>query len=284
VDPDNVVLSPAPYDPGYLDQLLKAGVGSHVDAIAFHLYETPPENTAAALFDVRLVMERDGAGALPLWDTEGASGDATVPEPLAAAYLVRKVLVDLAFGSTRFDWYAWGKATSAFVGTEENDPRKLTEAGRAFGILMGWLKGASFTNASIDSSGTWQIAVSWPRTAAGAGDGPRPLGWHPPAGGGGIIAWNPAGNVALTLPQGFRTEPIDELHPETVALLRGPVQYVALNQSPDTRENLLPSLAGLRPIAGSPQAFDAGAGPRRTVYIPLYRVHNERYSAYFTQA
>ncbi len=204
VDPDNVVLSPAPYDPGYLDQLLKAGVGSHVDAIAFHLYETPPENTAAALFDVRLVMERDGAGALPLWDTEGASGDATVPEPLAAAYLVRKVLVDLAFGSTRFDWYAWGKATSAFVGTEENDPRKLTEAGRAFGILMGWLKGASFTNASIDSSGTWQIAVSWPRTAAGAGDGPRPLGWHPPAGGGGIIAWNPAGNVALTLPQGFR--------------------------------------------------------------------------------
>lgn len=96
--------------------------------------------------------------------------------------------------------------------------------------------------------------------------------------------WRAGDAVVLTLPQGFRTEPIDELHPETVALLRGPVQYVALNQSPDTRENLLPSLAGLRPIAGSPQAFDAGAGPRRTVYIPLYRVHNERYSAYFTQA
>lgn len=200
VDPDNVVLSPAPYEPGYLDQLLKAGVGSNVDEIAFHLYETPPENTAAALFDVRLVMERDGAGAMPLWDTEGASGDSTVPEPLAAAYLVRKYLVDLAFGSTRFDWYAWGKATAAFVGTEENDPRKLTEAGRAFGIVMSWLKGATFTGASIGASGTWQIAVSWPRSAAAGRRGRSPLRWHPRPGSDGLIVWNPAATVQFAIP------------------------------------------------------------------------------------
>ena len=54
-------------------------------------------------------MAEDGAAAIPLWDTEGASGDTSVPEDLAAAYLVRKYLVDLAFGSIRYDWYAWAR-------------------------------------------------------------------------------------------------------------------------------------------------------------------------------
>ncbi len=83
----------------------------------------------------------------------GASGDSAGYEPLAAAYLVRKVPAGL-FGSTLFNWYTWGKATIAFVGTEVNDPRKLAEAGHAFGILMIWLIGAPLTGAFIDASGT----------------------------------------------------------------------------------------------------------------------------------
>lgn len=96
--------------------------------------------------------------------------------------------------------------------------------------------------------------------------------------------WRAGDAVSLTLPQDFRTEPIDELHPETAALLRGPLQYVALNRSPDTAEDRLPPLASLRPIGGASQAFAAGAGERRTVYIPLYRVRNENYTSYFTRA
>jgi len=99
VDPANTVFSPAVYAPGYPDQLLQLGMASNVDMIAYHLYTPPPEATAAAIANVRLVMAEHGVGAVPLWDTEGASGDTTVPEDLAAAYLVRKYLVDLAFGS-----------------------------------------------------------------------------------------------------------------------------------------------------------------------------------------
>ena len=40
--------------------------------------------------------------------------------------------------------------------------------------------------------------------------------------------WRAGDRIELTLPQSFRTEPIDDLHPETVALMRGPIQYVAL--------------------------------------------------------
>jgi len=198
VDPRNTVLSPAAYAPGYLDQLLQAGMASNIDMIAYHLYTTPPEATAAAIANVRLVMAEHGVSAIPLWDTEGASGDTTVPEDLAAAYLVRKYLVDLAFGSIRYDWYAWGKATSFCVGTEENDPRQLTKAGRAFGILLEWLKDASLDAASIDASGTWRIQLSWQRP-----DPSNRAPIHAPATG--VIVWNPTTTVQVTVSAATRT-------------------------------------------------------------------------------
>jgi hypothetical protein len=183
VDPGNTVLSPAAYAPGYLNQLLEAGIAQNVDMIAYHFYETPPEATASDIANVNLVMAANGVSAIPLWATEGASGDnTTAPESLAAAYLVRKYLVHLAFGSIRFDWYAWGKATTFCVGTEENDPRELTEAGRAFGILLNWLHGASLTGASIDASGTWQIGL----ILAGGNHG--------------LIVWNPTATVQFAIP------------------------------------------------------------------------------------
>jgi hypothetical protein len=183
VDPDNTVLSPAAYAPGYLNQLLQAGIAQNVDMIAYHFYETPPEAAATDIANVNLVMAANGVGAIPLWATEGASGDnTTAPESLAAAYLVRKYLVHLAFGSIRFDWYAWGKATTFCVGTEENDPQVLTEAGRAFGILLNWLHGASLTGASIDASGTWQIEL----ILAGVNHG--------------MIVWNPTATVQFAIP------------------------------------------------------------------------------------
>ena len=183
VDPGNTVLSPAPYMPGYLDELLQAGIAQNVDMIAYHYYETPPEAAAAAIANVNVIMAQHGVSAIPVWATEGASGDnTTVPEDLAAAYLVRKYLVHLAFGSIRFDWYAWGKATTFCVGTEEDDPRVLTKAGRAFGILLNWLHGASLTGASIDAAHTWQIEL----TLAGGNHG--------------LIVWNPDETVQFAVP------------------------------------------------------------------------------------
>jgi len=183
VDPGNTVLSPAAYDTGYLAQLLEAGIAQNVDMIAYHFYETPPEAAGAAIANVNMVLAGQSVTALPVWASEGATGDnTTAPESLAAAYLVRKYLVQLAFGSIRFDWYAWGKATTFCVGTEENDPQVLTEAGAAFGILMNWLRGASLTGASIDASGTWQIGVDLP------------------AGAHGIIVWNPTATLPFAIP------------------------------------------------------------------------------------
>lgn len=94
--------------------------------------------------------------------------------------------------------------------------------------------------------------------------------------------WRNGDRVDLTLPQDFRTEPIDDQNPNTVALLRGPVQYVAVessNQSVNGRR-LLPS--SLRQVA--PQAFIEDTAGLQTVFVPLYSIANETYTSYFSKA
>jgi uncharacterized protein (TIGR03437 family) len=186
VDPGNTVISPAAYMPGYLDQLLQAGIAGYVDIIGHHFYQTPPEATGAAIANVRLVLAKNNVSSIPLWDTEGASGDTTTPPDLAASYIGRKYLADLAFGSGRYDWYTWGHATSFCVGTEANDPRILTQAALAYRYLFDWLLGASLDGASIDPAGNWQIRLT---LATGAK---------------GLIIWNPAQNRQFTVPQDLR--------------------------------------------------------------------------------
>lgn len=94
--------------------------------------------------------------------------------------------------------------------------------------------------------------------------------------------WRSGDRVELELPQDFRTEPIDDLHPSTVALMRGPVQYVALEGGREAPKNrrLLPS--SLKP-AGA-ETFVEMAGGRTTVYVPLHRIVHETYTAYFSKA
>jgi len=86
--------------------------------------------------------------------------------------------------------------------------------------------------------------------------------------------WVPGDHITLTLPQTFRTEPIDDQHPNTVALMRGPVEYVALNTSgtptPRPKLNL-----DLKPI--TPQTY---TNTQRT-FRPLYTIQSETYDTYF---
>jgi DUF1680 family protein len=100
--------------------------------------------------------------------------------------------------------------------------------------------------------------------------------------------WRPGDRIDLILPQDFRTEPIDDLHPTTVALMRGPIQYVALNPQHDLAAGpkfdqdrlLLPS--GLKQIA--PQAFVENYAGNAIVFVPLHQVRNETYTSYFSRS
>jgi DUF1680 family protein len=84
--------------------------------------------------------------------------------------------------------------------------------------------------------------------------------------------WETGDRVEVVLPQSFRTEAVDEQHPECVALMRGAVQYVALSG-----EKLkVPS--GLKGV-GAQRFLSEGVE-----FVPLYTVREEVYGTYFSKA
>jgi hypothetical protein len=94
--------------------------------------------------------------------------------------------------------------------------------------------------------------------------------------------WLRGDELQLTLPQDFRTEPIDDLHPETVALMRGPVQYVALNPTAELNRDRLKLPSGLVQVGA--QTFVESYGGNQVVFVPLYQVENATYTSYFSKS
>jgi DUF1680 family protein len=94
--------------------------------------------------------------------------------------------------------------------------------------------------------------------------------------------FHPGDRLTLTLPQAFRTEAIDDKNPATVGLMRGPLQYVALNPPGELKSARLPLPFGLKQIA--PQAFVENYSGRQVVFVPLHQVGSQSYTSYFTTA
>lgn len=93
--------------------------------------------------------------------------------------------------------------------------------------------------------------------------------------------WKTGDLVTLELPQSFRAEPIDDLHPNTVAILRGPLVYVEL--SPAEGEAPFARFDEMQAMAGAAGLFCAGKNCAR-VHAPLYFVRDESYTSYFESA
>jgi len=103
----------------------------------------------------------------------------------------------------------------------------------------------------------------------------------PPPNDKGFIAitrkWKDGDRLELDLPMPLRLEPIDNQHPDTVALLYGPLVLFAVTEAPPqiTRQQLL--AARYLPEKQSWQA-ETSAGPLRL--LPFTTLQDERYSTY----
>ena len=96
--------------------------------------------------------------------------------------------------------------------------------------------------------------------------------------------WRDGDRVQVHLPHSLRTQSIDRLHPGTVALLRGPIVYGALNfAGPGTPVPRL-DVPGLRPVAGAPDTYRQMDRGQQILFVPFYKVHNESYNVYFERA
>ena len=90
--------------------------------------------------------------------------------------------------------------------------------------------------------------------------------------------WTSGDALTCEFPLQFRVKAIDDLHPETVALLRGPLVYVELNPADIEVAHANPGT--LRPAAGTPGVFSSPAGKTTRNYAPFYLVRDEAYTMY----
>ena len=91
--------------------------------------------------------------------------------------------------------------------------------------------------------------------------------------------WKNGDEVHLRLPLTFRTERVDDRHPTTVAVMRGPTMMVALDPAEDlhTTPLALPGRFEKRP--GDVFEHTGSGGALR--FTPFYSVRNETYNTYF---
>jgi DUF1680 family protein len=90
--------------------------------------------------------------------------------------------------------------------------------------------------------------------------------------------WTSGDALTWEIPLQFRTEAIDDLHAETVALLRGPLVYVEKNPSDVEAAHANPE--SLRLTSESPGVFSSHSGSHNRTYAPFYLVRDEPYTMY----
>jgi uncharacterized protein len=93
--------------------------------------------------------------------------------------------------------------------------------------------------------------------------------------------WKDKDRIEVRLPQDFRVEAIDDLHPNTVAVMRGPVMYVALNPPEKLFTTPLSLPDGLKAVQGQSQTWLQHMGGQQLIFVPFYTVRNESYNTYF---
>jgi uncharacterized protein len=96
--------------------------------------------------------------------------------------------------------------------------------------------------------------------------------------------WRNNDTIQVALPFSFRTEPIDDQHRNTVALMRGPLMLVALIPRLRLDANSLRSPEALRKIPRAEQTFETTVFPEKLRFVPFYRVGDQSYTTYLEQA
>jgi uncharacterized protein len=87
----------------------------------------------------------------------------------------------------------------------------------------------------------------------------------------------------VRLPQTFRAEPIDDLHPNVAAVMRGPVMLVAIDPPDGLDKKRLSIDKGFRAAGQSSSAWVRDENGQHVVFLPFHQVQNERYTTYFNR-
>jgi len=167
IDPTAQMLTPTPVTTtdqsnpalnspsGWMSAYLAAGGGQYADIFSFHGY-VEPGHPVEGVFDVANQFQVVASGSdasKPIWDTELGYSTADISDPdLQAGWLARAYLLQPGLGVKRVTWFEYG-ATN--FGTLYVPGIGLNAAGNAYGVLYGWLNGATPTGPCTSSGDVW---------------------------------------------------------------------------------------------------------------------------------
>jgi hypothetical protein len=120
VDPKAILLTPGFVNGTHrLELFLRSGGKQYIQAVAYHFYSASAGQFIKQILEVRQVMERNGLGNLPLWNTEtgvevwpeGKQTPARISDypqaENAGALIAQELILGAAAGLDRFFYYAW---------------------------------------------------------------------------------------------------------------------------------------------------------------------------------
>ena len=95
--------------------------------------------------------------------------------------------------------------------------------------------------------------------------------------------WHNNDTIEVSLPFSFRTIPVDNQHPNTVALMRGPLMLVGLDPQLTLSRSSLNSHGAFLAVPFAEQTFEFKSVPASFRFAPFYRVDSQSYTCYHDQ-
>lgn len=167
IDPEAVIVGPAPTPHQYLARYLAAGGVRTADVYAVHGYPTRMHATAETSQawlsqPFKNILAQNGLSSKPIWDTEGGWATAkNLDDPdEQAAFVARSYLIHWAAGFSRYYWYAWDEPQWGTLWRRDSGPNK---SAKAYEQVYHWMVGATMTRPCAEKGGdTWTCGFTRP--------------------------------------------------------------------------------------------------------------------------
>ena len=162
IDPAALVIAPA-FTAAGLQQFLSAGGGLSVDVITLlpALAGQAPEATLASISAIRATMNDTSVATKPLWNSQPVwtlPSSAESDLQLQAAFAARALILNASVGVQRLSWYAWDDSASGSLQLTDVNGQP-TAAATAYGVVEGWLSGATMNGCASNAASTWTCQI-----------------------------------------------------------------------------------------------------------------------------
>jgi hypothetical protein len=163
-DPAAIIASPSFLYANALQQYFQQGGPTGVDQINIHGYpdvglnDVPEAIVAFKNVNPRINLAQIGLQNLPIFDSEGSWGgqDAKTDPDYRASFVARYLFENWSVGMHILYWYEWDGPVWGTLWTPTNG---ITPAGTAYGIVEGWMLGATMPTPCSRNGGTYYKAI-----------------------------------------------------------------------------------------------------------------------------